>query len=526
MTKPADTREEDDHDGDTTTLPAIPWPQLDPTALAGRAGQIVQAVAPHTEADPAAILLQLLATFGAIIGPEPHIYVGNDTHHAVIHPLIVGKTSSGAKGTGLAVVEAIRKEAIPEFDGNVISGLSSAEGLIEAIRDGHGDDDPGVTDKRLLIRETEYRSVLTRARREGNTLGTVLRQVWDGETLRVLNRKHNQLSATGGHVVIIGHITPKEFRETLRPGELAGGNINRLLIGLSQRRPGTTSRLGNLPDDVLNDAATVLKVAVESATTRARVGFTEEFWEHWEAEVHPSLSRERPESDATDATARAIPQVLRLALMFALFDGAEKIDIGHLVAAAALWQYCEDSARWMFSTFQKEQHSSDVEKLAAFIRAGGPNGRSRTEISRDHFRNNKSKAHIDARLGTLVHDGVILESDKRFVHRYESTKNTKTAGQGLESRLVPERKTTNPPKDDSSQFVPATNTESTPDLGISSDSSIRRPSSENDEPVMCGNCQEELATTGGKHCGFCEEQMIAENAPFRPSLRDSQQSKV
>jgi hypothetical protein len=67
-----------------------------------------------------------------------------------------------------------------------LSGLSSGEGLINAIRDprsGCGEDDdrddPGVPDKRLLINMSEFGSVLALVRRPGSTLSAVLRNIYD-----------------------------------------------------------------------------------------------------------------------------------------------------------------------------------------------------------------------------------------------------------------------------------------------------------------------------------------------------------
>lgn len=227
-------------------------PTLDASALHGLPGRIVKAVSPHTEADPAAILVQLLAGFGACIGSSPHIKASNTKHHAVIHPLVVGRTSDGAKGTALGVVMALLRNALPEFErDNLTSGLSTAEGLTEAVRDAAGapdseEFDEGIADKRLLITESEYKNVFTRSRREGNTLGPTLRQAWDGDTLRTLTRKRNKLTATGHHIVVIGHITPKELKATATDSDLSGGSINRLLICLS-RRSKRHPRLGNIP---------------------------------------------------------------------------------------------------------------------------------------------------------------------------------------------------------------------------------------------------------------------------------------
>ena len=46
----------------------------------GLAGQIVAAIAPHTESDPVALLTQLLVFFGNAVGGAPHFMVEADRH--------------------------------------------------------------------------------------------------------------------------------------------------------------------------------------------------------------------------------------------------------------------------------------------------------------------------------------------------------------------------------------------------------------------------------------------------------------
>ena len=97
-----------------------------------------------------------------------------------------------------------------------------------------------------------------------------MRQAWDGGTFRTLTRKHNRLTATDPHIVINGHITPREFRNTVADGDLAGGSVNRLLICLS-RRSRLQSRFGNVPDDVLAEAAGLFEGAQQKAQHRNSV---------------------------------------------------------------------------------------------------------------------------------------------------------------------------------------------------------------------------------------------------------------
>lgn len=506
---------EDEDREDDETVKTVPWPTLNDTALHGTAGQIVTMVAPHTEADPAAILLQLLAVFGVTLGSGPHIVAGNDRHQAVIHPLIVGRTNSGAKGTGLGVVEAIRRRALPWFDEFTTSGLSTAEGLIEMVRDPSGDPDdnkdydPGVTDKRLQVNETEYRSVLSRCRRDGNTLTPTLRQIWDGGTLRTLTRKHNKLTATDPHIVVIGHITPREFRSTLDDSDLSGGSVNRLLICLS-RRSRLHARLGNMPDKVLAEAGRLFCEAQKKARHRGRVGFTQQFWSMWDT-AYRDLNRDRPDSWATDATARGVTQVLRLAMIYALFDDADEITAEHLDAALAMWDYAEHSARWLFSTHEQEITREATGGLAVFIRDGGPAGRTRSAIYRNHFKSNVKAAEITEQLTSLVHDGVIVEIKEewqptthgrgptRYVHRSQRI-NAFTHCAGQDENV--DTYATYLPTDSRQElgvitykYVPDTYPETPSDLHNASNTLIRKPIRP-PGPDRCSDCGFDVPTQG------------------------------
>ena len=75
------------------------WPRLDPAALHGVAGQIVQLADPHTEADPVATLVQVLAAFGNMIGRTCFFSVGATRHYLNLFIALVGLTALGRKGT-------------------------------------------------------------------------------------------------------------------------------------------------------------------------------------------------------------------------------------------------------------------------------------------------------------------------------------------------------------------------------------------------------------------------------------------
>jgi hypothetical protein len=91
---------EHEHATPTAPPPAItPWPTLADAAYNGVAGRAVRTIAPHTEADPAAILLQFLAAFGNIVGPGPHCVVESTRHNLNLFVILVGDSSKARKGT-------------------------------------------------------------------------------------------------------------------------------------------------------------------------------------------------------------------------------------------------------------------------------------------------------------------------------------------------------------------------------------------------------------------------------------------
>ncbi|MFE2868769.1 DUF3987 domain-containing protein [Embleya sp. NPDC059259] len=379
-----------------------PWPAIDETAFAGLPGRIVNTIGPHTEADPAAMLATLYAAAGAMIGDRPHVLTGGVEHGARVWPLIIGRTAGGVKGTSWAEVRRVLKAADAEFcHDRVMGGLSSAEGLIFQVRDPTGDPesdtfDEGASDKRLLIVESEFASVLAQGKREGNTLLPVLRQSWDGGTLRTMTVKPRV--ATDPHIVIVGHITPTELRAKLSDSERAGGTMNRFLPVLSKR-----SKLlpdgGDLSDATVKGLGAELADQILQARTVARMSRTPEAARYWR-DLYKRLAADHAgDGPVAQVVARAAPQVLRLSVLATLLDGRDRIDVSHLQAAEAFWDYVEDSA-WY--TFGSGTGNPDLDRLKSFVDNAGDDGVGRTGIANDCFGKHRTKAQLDALVSELT----------------------------------------------------------------------------------------------------------------------------
>lgn len=335
-------------------LPESRWPIMDPAAYYGVIGDVVRALEPHSEADPAAVLVQILVMFGNVVGRRPHFMVEGTMHCCNLFCCVAGATSRGRKGTGGDRAKSLFQFIDTEWASDrVQSGLVSGEGLVFHARDPVlGPDkktgqlvvmDPGEPDKRLLVFEPEFASVLRAAKRETNTLSPTLRAAWDGGTLRTL-AKNSACKATGAHVSLIGHITIQELEKTLTEVEIFSGSGNRFLW-LAARRSKLLPRGGGNLD--LTPFAQRLALAYRQATLVERMWRDEDAERLWE-----ELYFEFADSTATGLvaaiTARGEAQTLRLSMIYALLDGSGTIRVEHLTAAAAVWRYCEQTARLLF----------------------------------------------------------------------------------------------------------------------------------------------------------------------------------
>jgi hypothetical protein len=186
----------DPETGNQGRAESISIPQLLPKALFGLTGDLIRTIEPHTEADNAALLVQLLAGFGNLIGRTAYFRVEADLHYTKLNAVLVGASSKGRKGTSWGHVHRLLCRVDESFIECVHDGLSSGEGLIHHVRDAQKKKvpikkqgrivdyqeeivDEGACEKRAFILEPEFARVLGSMKREGNTISSVIRQAWD-----------------------------------------------------------------------------------------------------------------------------------------------------------------------------------------------------------------------------------------------------------------------------------------------------------------------------------------------------------
>jgi hypothetical protein len=376
-----------------TMLPApAGWPAAPARAVYHELlGEIVTTIAPHTEADPVAILTQLLVAFGAAIGRGAFFEVEATRHYPNEFMLLVGDSSKARKGSSWDHVRRLIAAVDASIGQRILTGLSSGEGLIWAVRDPSGQD-PGISDQRLLVIEPEFASVLKASAREISTLSPTLRSAWDGRPLAILTRTA-PARATSAHIALIGHITHTELRRHTTTIELSNGYLNRiLLIGCRRQR---LLPEGGHHDPLAGTGLTRLLAAnLRQAQTVGQVRLGQDTRELWHR-AYQQLARPC-DGIIGQITARAEAHTIRLALIYALADGQRQIGPQHLTAALALHDYAARSAGWALTGATGQPLA---EQIHAALRHT-PAGLTRSQIS-DTLKHNQPAGHIDDALHAL-----------------------------------------------------------------------------------------------------------------------------
>jgi hypothetical protein len=392
------------------------FPVLDTAAYHGLAGEVVCLIGPHTEADPVALLASFLSEFGTILNRGPHLFLEDTYHPLLIWPVIVGRSSKSRKGSAGNRIKRIMALADPAWTRGESKGtLSSGEGLAWAVRDAQYRDDPvkekgnptgetvqvcvdlGVPDKRLFLVQPEFGVVLRIMGRDGNSLSGVLRDAWDGLDLAPMT-KMNRVRATTPHIGIVGHVTKEELLRNLTDTEASNGFGNRfvwLVVNRSKELPFSSS-----PDEeAITQLAGRIGRVLRFGRTIVTIGMTDKAKEGW-AEVYHTLSADRP-GLAGALLGRAEAQVMRLAALYAVLDEVGLIDLVHLKAALALWEYAEQSTLLIFGDSTGDPIADTILKAVRTIGM-----MTDTDIS-NLFRHHVPASRLDSAKTTLQTVGLI-----------------------------------------------------------------------------------------------------------------------
>jgi len=415
------------------TVIAPPQPSL--MMFYGLVGDVAKVAATGTEINPVAAAMVYLSFLGANVGRDTFLLINNTYHHPRLFTMHIGRSGRGGKGDSQQLTQRIRRR-IEERDSSALGkthsgGLSSREGLAALIHDGFGDS-PAIADKRLWIIESEFANVLHQSKREGNTLSTALREVWDGGDIKPAT-KSKSMGVSNPHIGIHANITPGELKHLLHAREMSNGFANRFLMVFAEN-------IGDVPfpmatseqviDDLAEQTLDIIRFAkggypnringLEMVMSPAAKSLYEARYAWLKSPVDSDFLLSMLE--------RIRPYALRLAMLFALTDQTRVIDEAHLQAALEWIDYAINTVSFVFTdkTQDREQIMirQNAEKILAFLQLR-PDGSSMRELINDCFQKHASSAKINAALNYLLAENppkiAQIKSDQGVMGRPKTT---------------------------------------------------------------------------------------------------------
>lgn len=352
-------------------------PKADEKCFYGVIGKIADVISQATEALSEGVAIELMALVGASISPEK-IWTPFGAKKTVIrcNGFLVAGTSQG-KGLSSSQLEAFIDKAIG-INENVISpifrgGISSPEGVIAQIRDNDLDNInlPPSTGNKLLVVDEEISRILKIIKKPNETLSNVLRTTFDGRPLEPLT-KFNRIKCERPHVVIYGHVTPRELILNVNEEDVHNGLLNRYPMFYAERKvlkPFPDEIKESVIDELASELVEILEWANEKEKMISRSECFEELW----ISVYPQLAT-MGKGDCFEESmmARVRQYTTMYSMLFAALDKSEVMYAKHLESALAWIKYWQDSIGYLFNIKKQEANESLLieasEKILNFIK--------------------------------------------------------------------------------------------------------------------------------------------------------------
>lgn len=383
---------------------------LDEAAFIGPLADFFEVIEPNTEATVPAMGAVVLAGHGALLGKRVQLSTGATKQPANLYAIVAGPTSRGRKGTAFTEGKRLLNAIDPFFAENLIkSGFGSGESLIERLADpatvnigGRVISDPHA--QRLFLMQPEMAQALAKYESLGNTLTSTLRDAFDGVPLH-RNIADKETKATNAHLSVVMGITPDELVANSALLGSEDGLLNRNLLVWSE----SDKYLPFGASDVEADIAAIgdrIRTYHDGYPHGTLMEIKQEDARQWWTDNYRRLvDRVGIPTGLHGATGRSHVQILRIALNYAVMEGAPDIELQHLLAADAWVRYSVTTLRALLGKVVADKLAG---KILTHLRASPGRAVSRREVY-DLFRRHVTGAEVDHAIDLLVREGLAFE---------------------------------------------------------------------------------------------------------------------
>lgn len=322
---------------------------IDPKAYHGLAGELAKRMEPQMEVAPVAVAVDLLCTLANAVGPGPRTLVAGEYEGANFNVLKVGLTGVAKTYTGKPAHRVLAQQV--GWAERVLYDVYTPQALLESISDKYRDGEDLVErpaiEKQRLLRVDEFAVVLNRSKNPEATLLQYMNYAFDGTPIDIasLAARERGGRSTDHFLSCITNVTPETLREHSKLA--ANGFLNRFLfVWVSRGDRDVPSPERVELDDLAREANKIVRFWRDRGEfVVANTPDAQELW----LDSYAELARPRP-GVYGQMLARGRIFVPRLSLAFAIADRSDAIEVEHLEAALALWDYHKHSVARVFGT--------------------------------------------------------------------------------------------------------------------------------------------------------------------------------
>lgn len=307
------------------------YPEPPEAAFYGWFKRYVDLMHPTTEASRGFHLVCALTVAGSVVGRRVAAWYNSERLYPNQYSLLVGPTGSSRKGTSMK-----RAYRLPEYRGRSlrnahpkpferVSNVGSGASVVKTLKEFPN----------TLLTLEEATTLFSNMRRQGgDELIDRMIEAWDTPATLQDNVKNNPNTATDFFLSMLAGTQPGRLEDSLGANEIDSGLANRLGIFFGVRR----ELVAIAPDvDEIASAAlyTDLYHSVHSYPEGGTLRMDDEaaaVWETW----YRAYSEEQCSEDELSMRIRHPDMAQKWALLFAITDRAESIQLPHLTAAFAI----------------------------------------------------------------------------------------------------------------------------------------------------------------------------------------------
>lgn len=342
------------------------WPAPPSEVYHGWFGGYLELVSETTEAPDQFHLAAALTIIGAYAGRNVHVRHASIRVYPNLYTVLVGLSSESKKDTAIArawemVIDppwSRTRTALPYAERN---SVASAESFIKGLSQ----------TSNVIVRMSEFSEILANARRKGTTtILTMLMKAWDTPNQLSNDSITNAATAINPYVSILAGTQPDVLAGDLIGTDITSGFANRVLFvpgsgkGRMPRPPEVDERA--LHEHWIKAKANIQKYGIDQRLDIVWDDHAKELWDHFYLTPRGDSTIERTMSQ------RHQNMVLKIALIYAMTDGAKAITFEHLSHAIAFMNWEWECVKQLVKGWATSNDNRLAERILAVLRSTGP----------------------------------------------------------------------------------------------------------------------------------------------------------